>query len=107
MENLKVNNLKSNSVEQLKKELGLIEAIAIVVGMVIGSGIFFKPAIVFKNAGAPGLGILAWAVGGIITMAAGLTVAEIAAAIPKTGGLFAYLKELYGEKCAFLFGYSL
>jgi APA family basic amino acid/polyamine antiporter len=91
--------------ETLKKELGLLEAIAIVIGVVIGSGIFFKPAIVAKNAGAPGLGILAWVVGGIITIAAGLTVAEIAAAIPKTGGLYAYLKELYGDLAAFLLGW--
>lgn len=89
----------------LKKELGLFEATSIVVGMVIGSGIFFKPAIVFKNAGGPGLGILAWIVAGIITLASGLTVAEIAAAIPETGGLFAYLKKLYGEKWAFLLGW--
>lgn len=73
--------------------------------MVIGSGIFFKPSIVFKNAGSPTMGILAWIAGGIITMASALTVAEIAAAIPKTGGIFIYLKELYGEKSAFLFGW--
>ncbi|KRQ87351.1 Serine/threonine exchanger SteT [Caloramator mitchellensis] len=91
--------------KELKKELGLLEAIAIVIGVVIGSGIFFKPAIVAKNAGAPGLGILAWVVGGVITIAAGLTVAEIAAAIPKTGGLYAYLKELYGDFWAYLLGW--
>nr|WP_242844819.1 amino acid permease [Clostridium botulinum] len=73
--------------------------------MVIESGIFFKPAIVFKNAGSPMLGILAWLVGGLITIASGLTVAEIAAAIPKTGGIFVYIKELYGEKFAFLLGW--
>nr|MBK5235831.1 amino acid permease [Clostridium sp.] len=73
--------------------------------MVIGSGIFFKPSIVFNNAGSPMMGILAWVAGGIITMASGLTIAEIAAAIPKTGGIFVYLKELYGEKWAFLFGW--
>ena len=73
--------------------------------MVIGSGIFFKPSIVFSNAGSPTLGILAWVAGGIITMASALTIAEIAAAIPKTGGIFIYLKELYGEKWAFLFGW--
>ncbi|EPS49896.1 amino acid permease [Clostridium botulinum CFSAN002369] len=73
--------------------------------MVIGSGIFFKPAIVFKNAGSPMLGILAWLVGGLITIASGLTIAEIAAAIPKTGGIFVYIKELYGEKFAFLIGW--
>lgn len=93
------------STVQIKKSLGLFETISVVIGVVIGSGIFFKPSVVFKNAGTPGLGILAWVVGGIITMAAGLTVAEIAAAIPKTGGLFVYLKELYGEKWAFLLGW--
>lgn len=70
----------------LKKSLGVFEAIAMVIGMVIGSGIFFKPSIVYQNAGSFGLGILAWIVGGIITMAAGLTVAEIASAIPKQEG---------------------
>ena len=91
--------------KKLKREIGFLEAITVVIGMVIGSGIFFKPSIVFKNAGSPTIGILAWVVGGIITMASGLTIAEIAAAIPKTGGIFIYLKELYGEKWAFLFGW--
>lgn len=95
----------NNSPKTLKKEIGLREAITLVVGMVIGSGIFFKPSIVFRNAGSPTLGILAWVAGGVITMASGLTIAEIAAAIPKTGGIFIYLKELYGEKWAFLFGW--
>ncbi|MDF2884362.1 MAG: amino acid permease [Clostridiaceae bacterium] len=89
----------------LKREIGLLGAITMVIGVVIGSGIFFKASTVFKNAGTPALGILAWLVGGVITMASALTVAEIAAAIPKTGGVFAYLKELYGEKWAFLYGW--
>ena len=95
----------NNSPKILKKQIGLREAITLVIGMVIGSGIFFKPSIVFSNAGSPTLGILAWVAGGIITMASALTIAEIAAAIPKTGGIFIYLKELYGEKWAFLFGW--
>jgi APA family basic amino acid/polyamine antiporter len=89
----------------LKKEIGLMEAITMVVGVVIGSGIFFKASSVFSNAGTPMLGILAWVVGGIITIASALTIAEIATAIPKTGGIFIYLKELYSEKWAFLFGW--
>ncbi|MGV8980965.1 APC family permease [Clostridium sp.] len=105
LETLKKSKSNINSSAKLKKEIGLPEAITIVVGMVIGSGIFFKPSIVFKNAGSPLLGILAWIAGGIVTMASGLTIAEIAAAIPKTGGVFVYLKELYGEKTAFLFGW--
>lgn len=72
----------------LKKEIGLIEAITIVIGVVIGSGIFFKASSVFKNAGTPTLGIMAWLIGGCITIASALTVAEIAVAIPKTGGVF-------------------
>ncbi|MBZ9608998.1 amino acid permease [Clostridium estertheticum] len=105
MEASKELNSINNSPKTLKKEIGLLESITLVIGMVIGSGIFFKPSIVFKNAGSPTMGILAWVAGGIITMASGLTIAEIAAAIPKTGGIFIYLKELYGEKWAFLFGW--
>ena len=96
---------KKLNVKVLKKEIGLMEAITMVVGVVIGSGIFFKASSVFSNAGTPALGILAWIVGGIITIASALTIAEIAAAIPKTGGIFVYLKELYSEKWAFLFGW--
>jgi basic amino acid/polyamine antiporter, APA family len=95
----------SNSHKTLKKEIGLLEAITMVIGVVIGSGIFFKASSVFKNAGSPTLGILAWIVGGIVTMASALTVTEIATAIPKTGGVFVYLKELYDERLAFLFGW--
>lgn len=96
--------LESNE-QTLKKQINLYEAITMVVGTVIGSGIFFKASSVFGNAGTATLGVLAWAVGGIITIASALTIAEIAAAIPKTGGIFIYLKELYGEKWAFLFGW--
>lgn len=97
-------NRKENNTT-LKKSLGLWEAIALVVGMVIGSGIFFKPAIVFQNAGSSTMGILAWVVSGVITIASGLTIAEIASAIPITGGLVVYLKKLYGERWAFLLGW--
>lgn len=95
----------NSNVKSLKKEINLLEAITMVVGLVIGSGIFFKASPVFSNAGSPILGILAWAVGGIITTASALTISEISAAIPKTGGIFVYLKELYSEKWAFLFGW--
>jgi APA family basic amino acid/polyamine antiporter len=73
--------------------------------MVIGSGIFFKPGIVFRNAGSASMGLMAWLLGGIITLAAGLTVAEIAAAMPRTGGLYAYLSEIYGRIWGFLLGW--
>jgi APA family basic amino acid/polyamine antiporter len=105
MQALKKEYNDTNETRTLKKEIGLSEAITMVIGVVIGSGIFFKASSVFNNAGTPWLGILAWIVGGVITMASALTVAEIGAAIPRTGGIFVYLKELYGDRWAFLFGW--
>lgn len=89
----------------LKKSLTFVEALAIVVGMIIGSGIFLKPSIVLSHAGSPLISILAWIMGGIITLAAALSVAEIASAIPRTGGLYTYLEQLYGETFGFLLGW--
>lgn len=90
---------------RLKKQVSTFEATSMVVGVVIGSGIFFKASGVFANAGTPLLGILTWLVAGLITMASALTVAEISVAFPKTGGMFVYIKELYGEKWAFAYGW--
>ncbi|MDR3565453.1 MAG: amino acid permease [Negativicutes bacterium] len=94
-----------NSERDLKKDLGLIAATALVVGMVIGSGIFMKPGKVIAAAGDSSLGLLAWGLGGVITLAAGLTIAELGAQIPKTGGLYAYLDEVYGKVWGYLFGW--
>ncbi len=105
MSQAKQTQTSGKTSKTLRREIGLFEALMVVIGVVIGSGIFFKASTVFSNAGNPALGILAWIVGGIITVASALTVAEIAAAIPKTGGMFAYLKELYSEKWAFLYGW--
>jgi basic amino acid/polyamine antiporter, APA family len=90
---------------ELKKDIGFFAAMALVVGMVIGSGIFFKPGIVLFNTGSATLGLTAWIIGGIITLTAGLTIAELAAAIPKTGGLYIYLEETYGKLWGYLFGW--
>lgn len=96
---------KSATTKSLGKTVTSFEALAIVVGMIIGSGIFLKPGIVLSNAGTPWMSILAWGVGGIITLASALTVAEIAAAIPKSGGLYTYLGELYGGVFGYLLGW--
>lgn len=91
---------------ELEKTLGLVPALAIVIGITIGSGVFFKPTAVFTATGAPGLGLLAWFIGGVITICGGLTVAEVASAIPKTGGMMTYIEETYGELAAFLLGWA-
>ena len=93
--------------KNLKKSLGLFTALSTVVGIVIGSGVFFKANAVFTATGAPGLGIIAWALAGVLTIAAGLTSAELAAAIPETGGMVVYLKKIYGDKIGFLTGWML
>ena len=92
--------------QDLKKTMGLFTALSIVVGIVIGGGVFFKPeAIYTATNGAPGLGIIAWVIGGIITLCAGLTVAEAAASITETGGMMIYIREMWGEKLSFLTGW--
>ena len=92
--------------QNLQKNIGLAAALSTVVGMVIGGGVFFKPQAVYTlTGGAPGLGMLAWVLAGIITIAAGLTAAEVSAAIPKTGGMMVYIEEIYGKKYGVLTGW--
>lgn len=93
--------------KDLKKSIGLFAALSTVIGIVIGSGVFLKANAVFTATGAPGLGVIAWALAGVITIAAGLTCAELAAAIPETGGMVIYLKKIYGDKIGFLTGWML
>lgn len=92
--------------KNLQKNLGFAAALSTVVGMVIGGGVFFKPQAVYElTGGAPGLGMVAWVIAGIMTITAGLTAAEISAAIPKTGGMMIYIEEIYGKKLGFLTGW--
>lgn len=90
----------------LKKEMGFLAALTTVIGTVIGAGVFFKATAVYGSTGSASLGLLAWFLGGIITICAGLSGAELAAAIPKTGGMMAYLKHTYGDLTAFLLGWA-
>ena len=91
--------------QKLQKNLGLAAALSTVIGMVIGGGVFFKPQAVYTlTGGAPGLGMIAWVAAGILTITAGLTAAEVSAAIPKTGGMMVYIEEIYGKKLGALTG---
>ncbi|HCM89865.1 MULTISPECIES: amino acid permease [Vagococcus] len=92
--------------EKLKKEISLLGAFSTVMGTVIGAGVFFKVATVTKEAGSPGMTLLAWALGGILTLCAGLTSAELATAIPKTGGAVKYIEYTYGKLWGFLLGWA-
>lgn len=93
--------------KELKKNLGVVAAMATVIGCVIGSGVFFKPQAIYSaTGGAPGLGMVAWIVTGIVSICAALTFAEVAIMIPKTGGMVAYLKEIYNPLVGFLAGWA-
>ncbi len=92
--------------KELKKNLGVFSAIAVVVGCVIGAGVFFKPyAIYSATGGAPGIGMLVWIIGGLASLLGALTFAEVAVMIPKTGGMVSYLTEAYNDKIGFLSGW--
>lgn len=88
-----------------KFSISLWTATAIVIGCVIGSGVFVKPGRVLVAAGSSNSALLAWLLGGLITLAGGLTIAEIASRIPKSGGVYAYMEELYGKKWGFVCGW--
>ena len=92
--------------KHLKKDIGFFPAFSTVIGIVIGSGVFFKAAIIYKTTGNVGIGLLAWVLGGIITICAGLTTAELAAAIPETGGMIKWIERAYGRTAGYLLGWS-
>lgn len=90
----------------MKKDLGVSAAMSIVVGCVIGAGVFFKPYAIYQTTGgAPGMGMLAWIFGGLASLLGALTFAEVAVMIPKTGGMVAYLGDVFDEKIGFLAGW--
>jgi len=90
----------------LKKELSLLGLIMIVIGSVLGSGIFLTPSQIAGHLSSPGVIILAWCLGGILTLCGALSFGELGAMFPKTGGVYVYLKEAYGDFLAFLYGWA-
>lgn len=90
----------------IQKNIGFFPALALVMGTVIGSGVFFKVSNITEVTGTPGMTLLVWLLGGVITICAGLTVAELAAAIPKNGGLTTYIEYTYGKFSGFLAGWA-
>ncbi|RCK71927.1 MAG: amino acid permease-associated region [Ignavibacteriae bacterium] len=91
----------------LKRELNLLDATTLVIGSMIGSGIFIAPSLMANYIQTPGLIILLWLVGGILTIFGSLSYAELAAAMPRSGGQYVFLKEAYSPLIAFLYGWTL
>ncbi|MEX0734896.1 MAG: amino acid permease [Steroidobacteraceae bacterium] len=98
--------MSSSSADQLPRRLSLATAIATVAGVTIGSGIFRVPAEVATQSGSAGAMILVWVAGGLLTLAFALLLSELGAMYPRSGGLYVYIREAFGELAAFVYGWT-
>jgi len=92
---------------ELVRRLGLFDSTMMLVGIVIGSGIFLTTGIMAASIPSAGLILLAWLVGGLLTLAGAITFAELGVSMPEAGGQYVYLREAYGHLAGFLFGWVL
>ena len=92
--------------ESLPRRLGLLAGVGLVIGITIGSGIFRTPAVIATRVPDPTLMLAVWVIGGVLALCGALSIAELAAAYPQTGGLYVYLREGWGRLVAFLFGWA-
>src|ERR1700755_1655319 len=96
-----------NAATQLERRLGLLDATMIVMGSMIGSGIFITSAESARLIGAPGWLLLAWAIAGLLTITGALCCSELATMMPRAGGVYVFLREAYGHSIGFLYGWTL
>ncbi|WP_374175189.1 APC family permease [Flavobacterium tructae] len=98
--------MQENDQEHFKRELGLLDGTMLVVGSMIGSGIFIVSADIARQVGSAGWLTLIWLLSGLITVIAAVSYGELSAMFPKAGGQYVYLKEAYNKLIAFLYGWS-
>jgi APA family basic amino acid/polyamine antiporter len=93
--------------EDLKRTLGALDITTIVIGSIIGSGIFLTPGLVLRDSGSVGLALTVWVVGGILSFLGALSYAELACMNPRSGGLYVYIRDAFGAIPAFAYGWTL
>ena len=91
----------------LLQRLGLFTAVTIVIGSMVGSGIFKKASVMSAELGAPGIMLAIWLAAGLVTMVGALTNAEVAGLLPRAGGQYVYFREMYGDFTAYMYGWSV
>src|SRR6266566_1215831 len=102
-----MNEKIDNKATSLLRAIGPIDATMIVMGSMIGSGIFITSAESARLIGAPGWLLLAWAVAGLLTITGALCCSELATMMPRAGGVYIFLREAYGPSIGFLYGWTL
>lgn len=97
----------SNNKNKLKREMGLFSAVSVLVGTVIGAGIFTTPGKIAESAGSIGPNMLAWLISGASAILCALVYAELSPAMPKAGGSYVYIDEAFGHGASFMYGWSM
>ena len=92
--------------KELPRKLGLLDTALLLVGAVIGSGIFVVPSLMAKRIPEPGLVMAIWVFSGLLVLCGALTLAELGAALPESGGMYVYTREAYGPFWSFLYGWT-
>jgi basic amino acid/polyamine antiporter, APA family len=91
----------------LRRSLGVFSATTIIVGSMIGSGIFIAPSIMAEYVATPGVYLGLWLIGGVLTLLGALSYGELAAMLPQAGGQYVFLREAFGRRVGFLYGWTL
>lgn len=107
MDNAQVTSSSDLNHREFRRELGLFDSTMIVIGSMIGSGIFIVSADIARTVGSPGYLLLVWLITGIVTIVGALSYGELAGMMPHAGGQYVYLREAYNPLIGFLYGWTL
>src|SRR5438876_952448 len=99
-------NQRANDPQPIQAQLGLWDAVSIIIGIVIGAGIYETPPLIFQNVHGPWEGLGVWALGGLLSLIGALCYAELATTYPRSGGDYVYLTRAFGPWMGFLFGWA-
>lgn len=105
-EGLMVNGLVPSSSIKMKRDVGLFAGVAVIVGTMIGSGIFASPKGVLDASGSAGMALIVWAICGVLAVCGAMSYAELGTMIPSCGGEYTYIREAFGALPAFMYAWT-